>query len=187
MGKGQKWQGSLILIQKWASWFRKEWNCCVYLILMRSWGPSLHFCLKGELDYGGTLWARPQLFFKITFVTAQQCLNSTLPKLQNSLAQSIGEIILPRTLSAHVFSISVFKYTLSLSTYYVAGWSEGQIWYPVPIFEYLLHRTPTLPPPWFLEIVRGLLNLSGWEKFGKRSVEQGSDVWVFDSNGISVG
>lgn len=30
----------------------------------------------------------------------------------------------------------------------------------------------------FAEIMRGLLNPSGWEKFGKGSVEQGSDVGI---------
>lgn len=43
------------------------------------------------------------------------------------------------------------------------------------------------PDLWFAEVMRGLLSPSGWEKFGKGSVEQGSDVWVFDLDGISVG
>lgn len=30
----------------------------------------------------------------------------------------------------------------------------------------------------FAEIMKGLLNPSGWEKFGKGSVEQGSDVGI---------
>lgn len=48
----------------------------------------------------------------------------------------------------------------------------------------LLRISPHL---WFAEIMRGPLNPWGWEKFGKGSVEKGSDMWIFDSDGISEG